>query len=74
MRASIKGRAERVSELTAPNGWLAVAGLFWLHEGRNDAGSDASSLVRLPARAPARIGLFELTKGHVRSSQPPTPG
>ena len=74
-RAAIdQGRAERVSELTAPTGWLAVAGLFWLREGRNDAGSDASSPVRLPARAPARIGAFELTKGHVRFVTVPDAG
>jgi uncharacterized protein (DUF1684 family) len=60
-RAEIeKYRKDRVAELTAPNGWLAVQGLFWLHEGDNTAGSDASSEVRLPARAPARIGVFTL--------------
>ena len=61
-----KGRAARVLELTAANGWLAVAGLFWLHEGGNAAGSDASNPIRLPPGAPARLGTFQLTKGHVR--------
>ena len=60
-RAEIeKYREERVAELTAPNGWLAVQGLFWLHEGDNTAGSDASVDVRLPARAPKRLGVFTL--------------
>ena len=36
-------RKHRIEELTAPNGWLAVQGLFWLHEGANTAGSDPAS-------------------------------
>src|SRR3954467_9638278 len=58
-RAEIeKYRRDRVAELTAPNGWLAVQGLFWLHEGANTAGSDPASEIRLPARAPKRVGTF----------------
>lgn len=65
-RAEIqKHRAERVAELTAPNGWLAVAGLFWLHEGVNTAGSGPDKTVRLPRRAPRTLGAFELKKGTV---------
>ena len=26
-----KYRSARIAELTAPDGWLAVQGLFWLH-------------------------------------------
>ena len=60
-RAEIeKYRRDRVAELTAPNGWLAVQGLFWLHEGQNTAGSDPASEIRLPARAPKRLGVFTL--------------
>jgi hypothetical protein len=60
-RAAIeKYRQDRVAELTAPNGWLAVQGLFWLHEGANAAGSDPSVEIRLPARAPKRLGVFTL--------------
>ena len=53
-------RRERIAELTAPNGWLAVQGLFWLHEGTNTAGSDPNSEIRLPPRAPKRLGTFIL--------------
>lgn len=60
-RAEIeKYRKDRLEELTAPNGWLAVQGLFWLHDGTNAAGSDSSSEIRLPARAPKRLGVFTL--------------
>src|SRR5262245_17573674 len=60
-----KHRDERVAELTAPDGWLAVAGLFWLHEGMNTAGSDPDKAVRLPSRAPKTIGAFDLRNGTV---------
>src|SRR3954469_13957305 len=60
-----KHRAERLRELTAPNGWLAVRGLFWLHDGRNTAGSGASNEIKLPARAPERLGVLELANGTV---------
>ena len=51
--------------LTAPEGWLSVAGLFWLHEGANSAGSDPHSDVRLPATAPVHVGVFRLEHGAV---------
>ena len=60
-----KYREERVAELTAPNGWLAVQGLFWLHDGDNPAGADPSSEIRLPARAPKKLGVFTLAGGKV---------
>jgi uncharacterized protein (DUF1684 family) len=49
--------------LTAPEGWLSVSGLFWLHEGSNSAGSDPHSDVRLPAAAPVHAGVFRLERG-----------
>jgi uncharacterized protein len=65
-RAEIaKYRSARLAELTAPNGWLAVRGLFWLHEGANVAGSDPASEIRLPPRAPKRMGVFTLKDGAV---------
>jgi uncharacterized protein len=60
-----KYRHDRLEELTAPNGWLAVRGLFWLHDGANSAGSDPASEIRLPSRAPKRIGVFTLAAGAV---------
>ncbi len=60
-----KYRAQREAELKADDGWLTVAGLFWLKPGANVAGSAAASDVRLPAKAPARIGVFELKDGKV---------
>jgi len=71
-RAEIeKYRAARVAELTAPDGWLAVRGLFWLHEGANSAGSDPASEIRLPARAAKRLGVFTLAAGQVSFAAEP---
>ena len=71
-RAEIgKYRAARVAELTAPDGWLAVRGLFWLHEGVNTAGSDPASEIRLPPRTPKRLGVFTLAAGQVSFAAEP---
>jgi uncharacterized protein (DUF1684 family) len=53
------------SYLTAPEGWLSVAGLYWLHDGDNYAGSDLASDLVLPASLAARVGDFDLTGGQV---------
>jgi uncharacterized protein (DUF1684 family) len=57
-------RRQREQELRADNGWLTVAGLFWLKEGVNTAGSDASSVVVLP-RGPAKFGDFDFQRGQI---------
>ena len=49
-------RAEAETSLRADDGWLTLAGLFWLHKGANTVGSDAASDVVLPAPAPAQLG------------------
>lgn len=68
-RAEIeKHRRDRIAELTAPDGWLAVRGLFWLHDGANTAGSDPASEIRLPARTAKRVGVFTLANGQVTFS------
>jgi uncharacterized protein (DUF1684 family) len=65
-RADIeKYRHDRITELTAPDGWLAVRGLFWLHDGDNTAGSDPSSDITLPARTAKRIGVFHVSQAGV---------
>jgi uncharacterized protein (DUF1684 family) len=51
-------RAVREEKLKAPTSWLAVAGLFWLHEGENKVGSNPLSDVVLPASAPKHAGVL----------------
>jgi len=60
-----KYRHDRATELTAPDGWLAVRGLFWLREGENTAGSDPSNDVKLPGRTARRIGVFHVRQRDV---------
>jgi uncharacterized protein len=61
--AAIEGwRAQRETKLKADDGWLTVAGLFWLKDGANTAGSDSSIDIVLP-RGPAHAGIFEFHDG-----------
>lgn len=63
-RASVeKWRQEYEAQLKAPDGWLSVSGLFWLHEGDNTFGSAPTNDIVLPAAAPAEAGVFEFHAG-----------
>ena len=60
-------RQWRHDELTRSDGWLSLAGLYWLHEGDNTFGADASAdLVVTAAEAPVHLGVFTLQQGTVR--------
>ncbi len=50
-----KLRQERVARLKAPDGWLSLAGLFWLHDGANRIVLD-----------PARTVMIEFENGRAR--------
>ena len=56
-------RAQREASLKQPNGWLSVAGLFWLHDGAMIVGSDPQADIVLPASAPKRAGVLTLRVG-----------
>jgi uncharacterized protein (DUF1684 family) len=57
-------RAQRESNLKSDTGWLTVAGLFWLKDGRNTFGSAAGNDIVLP-RGAAHGGVFVLHAGVV---------
>jgi uncharacterized protein len=60
-------RAEREAGLRGDDGWLAVAGLFWLRPGANRFGADAENEIVLPAGSvPPRAGALTLQDGRVR--------
>ena len=60
-------RNNRIQRLKAPDGWLSLAGLFWLKEGANTFGADAGQDLVVPVKgAPPRIGTFTLTGDQVR--------
>lgn len=52
-------RTARVARLTAPDGWLSLIGLEWLHEGTNRIGSAADNDIVLKA-GPAHLGVVTL--------------
>lgn len=53
-------------ELGAPDGWLSISGLYWLKEGENRIGADASAQVILPrGSAPRKAGVITLQGAHI---------
>lgn len=59
-------RAEAEAALRAPEGWLSVAGLFWLDEGERTMGSDPACDVVLPAgSAPAQVARLAVHNGEL---------
>lgn len=60
-----KWREKRNEELRAEDGWLSVAGLFWLKEGSNSFGSGKGMSIVLPS-APENIGTLELAGGVIK--------
>ena len=64
---------ERVASLRSEQGWLNLAGLFWLKEGTNTFGSDRENDLVFPKGA-AVIGSFELKNGQVSVRTKPGAG
>lgn len=64
----LKWREEVETNIRRENGWLALAGLFWLRKGDNIIGSDPASDIRLPSRAPKRLGTFDFDGNNVTLS------
>lgn len=59
-----KWRKDYQTELTAPDGWLSVCGLFWLREGENRFGASPLNDIVLPeGSAPDEAGVFEFHDG-----------
>lgn len=59
-------RRDRETALTADSGWLTVAGLFWLKEGKSTVGADRVNDFVLPkGSAPGLMGVFEFHNGSV---------
>lgn len=63
--ATATWRVTREAELTAPDGWLSLAGLHFLDDGDSTIGTDPANVVALPAGSgPARAGTV-----HVRGTR-----
>jgi hypothetical protein len=65
-------RSSRESSLRDPEGYLGLAGLYWLRDGSNLVGSDPSCDLVLPeGRAPARVGVITWRQGRAHFSVEP---
>ncbi|HPI72473.1 MAG TPA: DUF1684 domain-containing protein [bacterium] len=67
-RAEIEAwHRRRVAQLTKPDGWLSLAGFFWLEQGENSFGRAAGNAVVFPAEScPDQMGAFIVDKNSVR--------
>lgn len=64
-------RKERSRELTSEDGWLSLAGLFWLKDGENKVGRDPASDIVLPSpNAPSYACSIWLEGGKARVVAP----
>ena len=67
-------RKARIQELTGEDGWLSLAGLYWLQPGKNTIGSGASRDVVLPGKAPDYAGTIIIADGKIRMEAAPGAG
>lgn len=58
-------RAERLAQLTKPDGWASLAGMHWLDPGSHRVGSDTDNGIRLEM-GPAHLGVFTVRNGATR--------
>jgi uncharacterized protein len=56
---------QRVEGLKSRDGWLNLAGLFWLEPGENTIGSDSGNSIIFPLKAPSLIGKYTLVGNHI---------
>lgn len=65
-RALAEWRADRMASLKGPDGWLNLAGLYWLKEGANSFGAaTGNDLVAPEGAAPPKLGEFLVENGTV---------
>lgn len=66
VRHEEKWRAEQEADLKQEEGWLTLAGLYWLKDGKNTMGTGADCALPLPAgSAPEKVGSLILHGGNV---------
>jgi len=56
---------ERLDRLKAKDGWLNLAGIYWLQEGEQSLGSHPSNDIVFPDKAPPYLGTLSLTGENV---------
>jgi len=55
----------RLEGLKGKDGWLNLAGIYWLEDGVQTFGSDPSNDIVFPSKAPAFIGTLSVKNGRV---------
>ena len=55
----------RIEKLKQRNGWLNLAGLYWLEEGESTFGSDKNNDIVFPGKAEAFCGTLTLAEGKI---------
>jgi uncharacterized protein len=63
-------RAQRATDLQAPEGWLSLIALGWLSEGDNSLGTAEDSRVQIRVKSPPHIAIVRLGKGGLRLLPP----
>ena len=64
-------RAQRLASLKSPNGYLNLAGLFWLAEGSSTFGSDEANDIVFPQSFAPRIGEFRVSESGISMQTEP---
>lgn len=59
---------DRLEGLKSKNGWLNLAGIYWLNDGVQTFGSDPSNDIIFPVKAPAFIGTLSIKDTSVHLS------
>jgi uncharacterized protein (DUF1684 family) len=63
-------RAQRATNLQAPEGWLSLIALGWLKEGDNSFGASDDSRVQISGKVPAHIAIVRMEKGTLQLLPP----
>ena len=67
-------RADRMESLRQPDGWLSLAGLYWLEEGANTLGADPGKDLVFPEGAALDLGVLHRSDREVRFEAAPGAG
>jgi len=60
-----KWQKDRLKNLKAEDGWLNLAGLYWLEKGENTIGSDSTNNIVFPGKAPKHLGTVHLQNNKI---------
>lgn len=64
-------KLKRIKNLKSHNGWLNLAGLYWLEEGTNSVGSHPDNSIIFPDGSPDFLGSFDLINNRIEFTSNP---